>query len=157
MPEPSETVDDLETLTGNGAHDKGSAEAIEERKQRIYQQKQYVTGRIGETSRFIGFGLLAVFYTLHTSDNEFAARATQDYSMLIYVAGLTGGATVLFDYFQYLAGNFSIEKALSRKDGLYLYNDGWISYRLRVLFYYSKQLTAAIGATALIFVFASVA
>ena len=63
----------------------------------------------------------------------------------------TGGIlAILFDYLQFLAGYFSVNKALDSADNTY--DTALISYKLRVIFFWAKQAAAVIGILILIVV-----
>lgn len=128
-----------------------SEESALRRKLRL-DEKQYVTGRVGETCRYIGFGLVAVFYGIVTSSEALPKQLLADFGWWIRAFGAFGALTILTDYLQYLAGDFAARSALSRKDQgefSYLYNKKWFSYRLRTFCYGAKQIFALIGATIL--------
>jgi hypothetical protein len=128
------------------------ASLLEARRLRRLGEKNYVTGRIGETCRYIGFGVLAIFYTIITSDKSFAIAIASHHRFLLYLAGVTGAVTIFVDYLQYLAGAWSVDRALTRADGTYLYNQTWISYRLRSIFYYIKQITALVASGIVVYI-----
>jgi hypothetical protein len=128
------------------------ASVLEARRQRRLGEKNYVTGRIGETCRYIGFGVLAIYYTIITSDKSFAIDIVANHRFPLYLAGLTGSVAVFADYLQYLAGARSVERALHRKDKAYLYNTEWLSYKLRIIFYWIKQVSALIASGTVVYI-----
>ena len=110
--------------------------------------KTAVSSRIGETVRFIGFGLVAVFYTIQTNNEP--SQQQPDLNWMYIIVGFFGVITILFDYFQYLSGYFSAKAAAKRSDSNFAYNRKWLSYQLREFFFWAKQVSAAIGSFALV-------
>jgi hypothetical protein len=129
-----------------------STPKLEARRQLRLAEKAAVTGRIGETCRFIGFGVLAIFYTLITSDKPFATAIGSNHRFSLYLAGVTGSITVFTDYLQYLCGAWSVEKTLHRTDNTYLYNTRWTSYKGRLLFYWIKQISALVASGSVVYI-----
>ena len=117
---------------------------------KLLDEKRNVTGRISDTCRFIGFGLLAVFYAIKTGDGEFAKNLQTDHPNLVLVVGLLGGTAILLDYIQYLAGSFAVDRALKTDDQLY--DDSDCAYAARRLAFTGKQLAILLGVVALIWI-----
>ncbi len=64
---------------------------------------------------------------------------------------VTGGIlAILFDYFQFLAGYLSVNKALSSSDDMY--DSESLAYKLRGFFFWAKQVAAVTGIAILIVV-----
>jgi hypothetical protein len=127
-------------------------EDIAGRRKRRLEEKQYVTGRVGETCRYIGFGLVALFYAISISVDELPMQLLTDYGWWVRAFGALGALTVLADYLQYLAGDIAARAALNRtNDGAktHLYSKKWLSYRARNWMYVAKQLLALLGASTL--------
>lgn len=118
---------------------------IIDRRRAVLEQKQLVTGKIGEICRFIGFALLAVFYTISSSNNEFSKKISATSDLALYVIGAAGVLTILFDYLQYFFGSIAVNQALANEEDGYKYNSSHFSYRLRGIFYYVKQAMAFLG------------
>ncbi|MBY8977635.1 hypothetical protein KHP62_17615 [Rhodobacteraceae bacterium NNCM2] len=114
------------------------------------EDKANVSNRISETVRYIGFGLVAVFYTIRNTDNEVFSNLPQDYFYLFISIGFFGALTLVFDYFQYLAGYFSVNDALRREQEKFAYNTATRAYRLRTVFFWAKQIAAGLGSGALV-------
>lgn len=107
---------------------------------RRQEENNYVTGRIGETCRFMSFGILAIFYTLLTSETDIAVSIVSTHNTALFIAAIFASATILFDYLQYLCGAISTRRALNREDGKYLHNKYWLSLRFWHYFFWSKQV-----------------
>lgn len=146
LPEPATAVTDAAMENPVSAADEDGAA----QREKVLQQKQYVTGRIGDSCRFIGFGLLAVFYAINTSNEAFAKNIVASQELLLWSTGAFGALTILADYLQYVLGSFAVNAALRNKTGRYKYDDSSFSYRGREVFYHAKQLTAFLGAMALV-------
>ncbi|MEM7670291.1 MAG: hypothetical protein AAF317_14320 [Pseudomonadota bacterium] len=121
---------------------------VPEQEKRI-EEKGNVSNRISETVRFIGFGLVAAFYTIQSTDNESLRSVPDDFFYLFVSIGIFGVATIVFDYLQYLAGYFSVNDALKREADEFAYDVTTSAYRLRTRFFWAKQVSAGLGALAL--------
>jgi hypothetical protein len=112
----------------------------------VIEEKRLVTARISETTRYIGFGLLAIFYAIISSHDPFPAHLNTGYPSALRVMALCGVVAVLFDYLQYLFGRRAVQRALDRKDKPFTYNRAWPSYRARQACFWIKQGGALLGA-----------
>ena len=121
-----------------------------ERKKAVLEQQQYVTGRIGETCRYIGFALLAAFYAIENSDKPFSRSLLVQSTWFLELMALLASAGIVSDYLQYFCGEIAVRKAISENN--YRYNSHWLSYRLRTFFYVFKQWATLIAAFLLIYV-----
>jgi hypothetical protein len=119
--------------------------------QRIYADLRNVTSRISETTRFVGFGLLAVYYTLKVGEGALATQLSARFPCLLGVVGIAGAAAVLLDYLQYWCGVHSANVALRRDDFTYDKRSGW--YKARERTFLAKQVAAITGALALVLMF----
>lgn len=121
-------------------------------REKILEEKKNVTSRISDTCRYIGFGLLAVYYTIMSGDNSFATNLQS--GALTYWAlqgiGIAGAVAILFDYLQYFFGSRAVEEALASET--HQYNEDSCAYRARRLFYNLKQCSVGAGAVLLLFV-----
>ncbi|MEJ5220154.1 hypothetical protein WG622_18010 [Cognatishimia sp. D5M38] len=128
---------------------------LADRKKAVLEQKQYVTGRVSETCRFIGFGLVAIYYTLTVSGEQYAKELFESYTWYIRAFGAFGALTVFLDYIQYIAGDRAAARALTRtNDGnnSYRYSKKWLSYKVRGWSYFAKQLFCFLGSASLVYV-----
>ncbi|WP_424972989.1 hypothetical protein [Dinoroseobacter sp. S76] len=116
-----------------------------ERKARV-SHKGAVTGRISETSRLVGFGIVAWVFAIHTSETPFSTTYIAQYEAWVNFAGLVGMLAIIFDYFQYLCAYFSVQNALGRKSANYQFNKKHFGYVLQEIFFWAKQICAAAGA-----------
>jgi hypothetical protein len=119
---------------------------LQERRRAVLDEQRNVTSRISDTCRYIGFGLLVVFYASRFGEPE-SASLQETYGRALYIIGLTGGLTIVFDYFQYVFGASAVQTALSRND--YMYDDHSIAYRGRRACFVLKQWSAGIGSLVL--------
>ncbi|WP_156510652.1 hypothetical protein [Labrenzia sp. OB1] len=125
---------------------------FEIRKERFVDKKE-TSGRIGETSRFIGFGLVALVFTIHGSDNSLSTNIQAHNEYVLNLSGLSGCLTILCDYLQYLCGYFSVNGALRRRESNFSYNSNTLAYKGRIVFFWLKQVFAFSGAMAVIIIF----
>lgn len=149
-PTPGELKDNVDSMEVDESRDESAK--LEALRQIRLGEKNYVTGRIGETCRFIGFGVLAIFYTVLTSDKPFAQDIVTNHGIALYLTGLTGATAIFSDYLQYLCGAFAVEKALSREDGKLHYKKSWFSYKLRRIFYWTKQISALVASGSVVYI-----
>ncbi|RWL80298.1 MAG: hypothetical protein EOR67_21035 [Mesorhizobium sp.] len=121
-------------------------ENLEDRRKRLYDFKEKVTTKLSDIVRFIGLGLIAVFYTIKNGTAYKTFDHTQTY--LLYFVGVTGVVSILLDYIQYVANFASVDAAL-KKDNL-KYEKESCSYRTAELAFKWKRHVTTIGALALI-------
>ena len=117
-----------------------------------FADKKETSGRIGETSRFIGFGLVALVFTIHGSEKQFAMEIRNSYEFMVNLMGLLGCLTILTDYLQFVCGYFSVSDALKRPERSYSYNRKTTAYQGRVVFFWIKQVFALGGGALAVFV-----
>jgi hypothetical protein len=121
----------------------------------VLEEKRFVTGRISETTRYLGFGLLATFYAIISSADAFPRQVEHGWPLALKIMALCGILAIFLDYLQYSFGRIAVQKALDRKDKPFLYNRKWLSYRGRQACFWSKQAMALAGWAIFILVIAS--
>lgn len=114
---------------------------IEEQEAVLYEKKSDHSGRISESCRYIGFGLVAFYYGLVTSNPP------MDPHWAIVWIGIFGVLTLVMDYFQYLGGYFSVKAALKNSNRNFVTSS--FSYRTQDSMFWAKQITAIAGALTL--------
>lgn len=129
----------------NGYHD----ECDTQREKALLNEKKFVTARISDTCRFIGFGLLAAFYAIVSSGQAPVSESNASARIFLWIAGVCGLLTVFLDYLQYVAGFVATNKAILNSKGRYAYDRRWISYKMREFLFMAKQLTALSGGLAI--------
>lgn len=117
-----------------------------EQRNKVLEEKRHVSSRISDLSRYIGFGLVAVTYAILTSDSAVIARLYGGRQLLLLVAAGFGMLAVILDYVQFLSGYFAVQSALENVDGEFKYDDESISYRLRSVAFWGKQIASLAGA-----------
>jgi len=125
---------------------------IAKKKAELIAQKQAVTARISETTRFVGFGLLAIYFAVKTAESGFASEVNSKFPLLVTILGACGAAAILLDYLQYWFGSQSVSEALKRETADYNSDSFW--YRARGATFLLKQLAAILGSLILISLFA---
>lgn len=108
-------------------------------------QKAAVTSRISETSRLVGFGIVAWVFAIHTSQTDFAVSYVTNFKFWINLAGFGGMLAIVFDYLQYLCAYSSVNHALTRSDKDYAYNRNHAGYLFQGIFFVAKQVCAVIS------------
>jgi hypothetical protein len=120
---------------------------LKERRAKRLAEKADVTARISDTTRFVAFGLLVAFYTVHAGENPFAT-ALKEQGLLLFVMGVSAAFAILFDYVQYVCGRISVEAALRRPT--VDYDETSWSYRVRVDAFAGKQALVIVGSLCLV-------
>lgn len=115
-------------------------------KQELYEFRTGVTAKISEICRFIGLGLIAVFYTIKTGsvESEFDTLKT----FVLYFVGTTGVTAILLDYVQYVNNYRVVEKAIESE--ALLYDEKSRHYKVAEFCFHWKQRVTLAGAVALI-------
>jgi hypothetical protein len=117
----------------------------------ILEEKRNVTGRMSETTRFVAFGLLALYYAIRTTGETFGQQLHTNHPCLVTAVGLFGAITILLDYLQYWFGSFAVNEALKRDTADYDEDSFW--YVARKWAFTTKQLAAVLGALTLVYLF----
>ena len=118
-----------------------------ERRAKRIAEKQEVSGKISDTTRFVAFGLLVAFYSIHAAAEGFAGQLKQQWFLLL-IMGLSAALAILCDYLQYVFGLRSVEQALKRVT--LDYDDESFSYRARKFMFDAKQWLVIAGAGILV-------
>lgn len=116
-------------------------------KQELKDETEFLSGRISETSRIVGFGLLASYYALTVSPPEsFAANET-----LLILIGIFGAFAVFLDYLQYVSG-YAMARLARRAGEPYSYKSGSAAlfFGIRTVAFWAKQAAALSGSLSLI-------
>ena len=74
---------------------------------RLFAEKTAHTGKISESCRYIGFGLVALYYGLATTEPTAAASPPAEHWSVFWI-GLFGVLTLIFDYLHYLGAYFAV-------------------------------------------------
>jgi len=118
------------------------------RKNRIQEDKDYVSNILSNQSRYIGFTLIFAYFALLNSDKIIVCNMFQISKVWIFLSGSLGFISILFDLLQYISGYISSNNA-SNSDDL-RYSKKWLSYKLRILFFWGKLTTSIVGLLVLI-------
>jgi hypothetical protein len=117
----------------------------------IRDELDFVTSRMSELTRYVAFGLAALFFVLLSSSSEFAKVIMQKHGGFILGVSAAGCIAIVADYLQYLYGQLDSHRVLDEvsPDGLHRYNENHPLFRRRVFFYRAKQFFAALGVVSL--------
>ena len=130
-----------------------SAEALKRRKD-VMAQKATVTARISESTRTIGFGVLASCYALLIADEKVSAAFGPVRAWLL-LGALSALLAIITDALQYVFGYINTRQALSRPDQGYPTNwsrDGrQVCFLLKQLFAYLAGLLLVIAIIIVLF------
>jgi hypothetical protein len=116
------------------------------------ENQNYFSGKVGELSRNIGFGLSAVGFALISTDSKFYTSLPGGIAGIIIFAAALGCLTVLIDYLQYFFGWMAASDAANNDVGGYSHSPvGRFWRKCQDFCFYAKQVLAVLGAFALIF------
>lgn len=118
------------------------------------RHKTDVTARISETSRFLGFGVVAWVFAQHSSSSNFSLSYVADFGVFVRIAGVLGVVAILFDYLQYLAAFAVAKKALKNESNDYAYDQTYWASRLQSFFFWGKQFSVLIASLIVVATFA---
>jgi len=125
-----------------------------DKRKAVLDEKRHVSSRISDLSRYMGFGLVAVVYTILTSNSRLVMSIYTNYSGWLLGVAVLGIITIISDYLQFLAGYVNVQNALRNEVGNFEYDDKSLSYWFRNFAFKLKQITALLGALILICVIA---
>lgn len=115
---------------------------IGERRTKVLGEYSDATKNVSLLVKSIGFGLIALFYTLRT---EVAGSVPSTF--LLYCIGVCGALTILADYLHYI---FKARAALDAYENEGRHRRSSRNYVLGCLFYKSKQTFTFIGCVAVV-------
>jgi hypothetical protein len=110
-----------------------------------------ITAKISDICRFIGLGLVAVFYTIKSSEEVAKYENLESYSL--YLVGLAGVLAILLDYIQYVNNYIVVEKSINAN--VETYDQKSWAYKIAEFCFWWKQRVTLAGAVALIVLVAS--
>ena len=122
----------------------------QDRHKEVLDEKRFVTSRISETTRYLGFGLLATFYAIISSADAYPKQLKAAFPLPLRLMALFAVLAVMLDYLQYVFGRFAVQRALDRKDKPFEYNKKWLSMRGRQACFWAKQAMALLGCAILL-------
>lgn len=134
--------------------DEPVADDLDQKYRERLDQKAVVTGRLSETTRFVGFGIIAWVFAVQSSDAEFSKSYVEQYEVFLNGAGILALLSIACDYFQYLSAYISVRHALTRRDKGYKYDRNHASYLLQNVCFVIKQVAVGLGAVTVIVTFA---
>lgn len=112
--------------------------------ERALEDYKYTTGQVSDLIKYIGFGLLAAFYT---TKGDVADLAEGHWLELVHLAtGLSAALIIFADYLHYLFASRTSHDAVLNVDNQFQFDRKSANYRLRRYFYYLKQFFTAVGA-----------
>lgn len=110
----------------------------------VLDEKRNVSSKISETTRYIGFGLIAAVYGVLTSDSSKIDSLFDASTTLLVISAVAGAVAIVFDYMQFVFGYWSVRQALRASDSKY--NEEYFAYKLRARLFWLKQGFAFAGA-----------
>lgn len=108
--------------------------------------------QVSTNNRYISFGLVAISFTMLSSDAHFVKAIVHAHGLWVLLVGASGCAGVIFDYFHYFNAERAADRASrNQKTGYeYQYGDKWPAVIWRERFYTMRTWTAMAGAILLI-------
>lgn len=117
-------------------------------KKELQDNADFYSARISETSRFVGFGLLAIFYAVKVGPVD----SLSSNNCLVTLVGVFGAFAVFFDYLQYVSGYAMIRNA-QKNPPHYAYGSGFwggVLFAAKSWFFGLKQTAAVLGSVSVI-------
>ncbi len=122
-----------------------------ERKQKQRDNQDYFSAKVSDLARAIGYGLVAVSFTLISTDSKFFQSLSSTQKQFIITSAAFGCLTALFDFLQYLFGFLAASQAVENIDGDYRQTQMGKLFRwFQECFFWLKQGGALIGVLLLI-------
>lgn len=112
----------------------------ETQESKVLNEKRHVTQNVTGLVRYIAFGITAACFAIFSSSSEFSVAIISTRQNTLLLAAILAVLTIFFDYLQFVAATCSVNKALENKDGNFLYDDEWLSYKVREIFFVLKQI-----------------
>jgi uncharacterized membrane protein YdcZ (DUF606 family) len=130
----------------------GAGDPSKDRLDRALEDKHESSGQVSANNRFISFGLVAITWTILTSDASFAATLLAAHPFWVLLVGAIGCLGVLFDYLHYSCAAEAATKAINNKtkDHEHQYNENWAEYKWRNRFYFLRTAASVVGTLMLI-------
>jgi hypothetical protein len=116
----------------------------------VLAQSDAVSTKISDLVRYISFGILAVAYSIFTSESDFAKELLRSSALVVLAMAALSACSIVFDYLQYLFGFFNSQIALGQGGDDLSYPKGLFLYG-RYLFFYLKQILTMASAFLLIY------
>jgi hypothetical protein len=114
---------------------------------RAQEDSDYNSARISETSRYVGFGLLAAYYAIKVTPPETLSVNP----CVALTVGVCGAFTVLLDYLHYAFGYYGARAALKDEpEHSYARGLAGACFALKTWCFVGKQLAAVAGSIALV-------
>ncbi|MDF1747150.1 MAG: hypothetical protein P1V19_25885 [Gimesia sp.] len=123
-----------------------SDEKVNPQEQNVIAEMKNTSRYLTDLCRYIAFGLLAVSFSVFTSESRFTNMYLIYYEYHLVSVCIFSSIGLIFDYFQFLAGYFAANAAFKNKENNFEYDDVWFSWNLRRLMFWMKQFFILCGA-----------
>lgn len=116
---------------------------------RALNDYQSRTKNVSDLVKYLGFGLLAAFYTIRSEINSLEE---EDMLRQVHLGiGMSGALIIIFDYLQNIFAARSSMAALKDKTNRHQYHKASLNYRFGLGCYYVKQGATAAGSVLLVY------
>ena len=109
------------------------------------------TEKISDLSRYVSFGLLAIYYSIITSNSIEAQKLFNSDGHTLMFLALFAAASLFFDYLQFWFGYLNVRRSISMQDRDDEYIHSW-TLSARYISFYLKQLFSWLGVILLFFI-----
>ena len=75
------------------------------------ERSKEVSGKLSDSTRLIGLGIVAWLFAVHTSSSEFTRKYLEVFSLFVNLAGILAVFGMILDYFHYICAYFAVEAA----------------------------------------------
>lgn len=118
----------------------------EKRLENVRKEQDVYSGKVSETSKYIGYGLVAAAFSLLSRATEFSKGMEPFADNLLVLSAICGCITVSLDYLQMFMGWLAASQAANNKDDDYKQTVfGEKLKKVLNISFYSKQGVAFIG------------
>ncbi len=117
----------------------------EKRLENIRKEQDAYSSKVSETSRYIGYGLVAAAFSLLSRATQFSMGMEPFADNLLIWSAICGCVTVSLDYLQMLMGWLAASQAANNKPGYEPTKSGRTFVKILNVAFYSKQLVAVVG------------
>ncbi len=120
-------------------------ETNQDERNKVLEEQRYVTSKISDLCRYIGFGIAAATYSIFSSSSDFAVNLLASDKVLLVFTAIAAILVIIVDYLQFLFGYIIVRVAIHNKSGAYKYNSDSLVYKGKFVFFYIKQVLTGVS------------
>lgn len=116
----------------------------DEKEKAVLEDLKFTSNRISEVTRYIGYGSVALVFTILTSKSNFSQSIASDSLHLLLIIGSLGSLSILLDYFHYFISYLQSIRVLNTED--FSYDKTPILKGIRNYLFWGKQCASVTSA-----------